>query len=556
MIVAFDKNSNWRYLQKLTSIPIFGIFLVLPLLNSRLDPDIHHDGIMYTAALGASNGLIPNRDFFAQYGFGTPYLQGLWMHLTSDSLLSLRIFTALQLALVALLLFFACQKFLSGLLSFLIAFGWIVQLSARIPWASILVTIVSLSVFLLLFSNAHPKTYLTSVASRVFIAGFVSALGVTFRFQNILLFFMIIVAIYLFESDRKILIPLCLGFFMFCTLFVLFAVKIGFLTSMINQTVVWPSKFYSAPALTKSFITDTLWFPAIFFIVTSIVILLSNISRDASPHKLRLTQMFLVFTFTLFSFAALSQTRDGYLSLRNPKILLMDGTSKFVGFLGFWSASACALLFLCIIYKRFFASSSFPFIENKWVWIAFCGFATLPQLYPLHDQVHLWYITPILLLSSVPILSYFLKVRPASQSWITAILTISIMVSLSTDIKDFKKERIQYVNLAMSGLLGERESVSITDSKMRYLERFAKETKVGFDCAHGMFAGAGERFLSDDPMFVNWGPARQAPISSSSSIFVCSETKSQLAKYASIGFIQKKLWNNSDNTFDAFLVRK
>jgi len=557
------KNSLSRDIKSFRNIDIFvrlflqfGVFFIPALVNSRLDPDIHHDGIMYTAALGASTGLVPNRDFLTQYGFGAPFTQGLWMHFTNSSLLSLRIFTAIQLAIVALLLFYACKKFLSPQISFLIAFGWIIQLSARIPWASIFITMISLCVFLLLFSKVNPDTYLTCVYPRLFLAGFLISLGVTFRFQIFLLFFMILFAVYLFEQNCSGLVPFAVGFMSFSLFFVFLSVLGGFLDAMITQTLIWPSKFYSPPSLTKSFITDLLWFPFVCITVTLLVVLLTNFFRDLSLYRTRLIQIALTLTITISSIAVLAQTRDGYLSLRNPKILLIDGTSKFVGFLGFWSAGTCVMIFFCLLYKRFLVKSAFPILERRWAWIAFCGIAALPQLYPLHDQVHLWYVTPTLLIGCAPVLGHYLKLRPGSRGWIVVLLGFSVVVSAITDLRDFQKARLPYSNIAMTGLLGSPTSVIELDSKMGFLEKNADDNSVGFDCIHGMYAGAGEHFLSNDPMFVNWGLERKIPIIQSSSIYVCNKTRNEINFYKSLGFVENRLWKNQDNSFDAFLSRE
>ena len=72
---------------------------------SRFDPDPHHDGVMFTAALASALGKVPNREFFAQYGPLTPVLQGMWLDLTSPTLFNLRLLHAIILTISALLMF-------------------------------------------------------------------------------------------------------------------------------------------------------------------------------------------------------------------------------------------------------------------------------------------------------------------------------------------------------------------------------------------------------------------------------------------------------------------
>ena len=73
------------------------------LIQARLDPDVHHDGIAFTAALANSTGLKPNLDYFSQYGPVAPIVQGLFLDIFGARLIVLRILTALMLTIIALL---------------------------------------------------------------------------------------------------------------------------------------------------------------------------------------------------------------------------------------------------------------------------------------------------------------------------------------------------------------------------------------------------------------------------------------------------------------------
>lgn len=533
---------------------IFLCFLIFPLLNSRFDPDVHHDGIMYTAALASSKGLMPNRDFFAQYGFGAPFVQGIWMSFTGDSLLSLRVFTAFQLATIALMLFYSCKKFVSAQISFLIAFAWIVQLSARLPWASILSTLCFLSVFLLLYNNKIPRTYLTQSFTRFFSAGVIVAVSSTFRIQNIILFGLLMVAFLVFEK-RGFILPFFFGFSFFLLVFFVFTFQLQILDPMVTQTIVWPAKFYSAPALTKSFITDTLWFPTIFLFISVTVFFLTIVSKNFTNRGTRQLQLMLFSLIGITGVLILIQKRDGHLSLRNPKVLMIDATSKTIGFLGYWSATACVLLVIFIVMTKILKVTPFSALSLESGWIVFLGIAALPQLYPLHDQVHLWYVTPVLLISCLPLLKYVFMKHPRSSVWVTTFLVLSLSLSLFSDLRDFRKERVPYSNIVMAGLMGERSSVKFTDSVMKFLNAHAQESQVGFDCNNGIFSAGGKRFLSNDPMFVNWGPERATPIRQSTNVFICGKKLSEIEHYKRYGFIIQKLWKDSEITYSAFLLR-
>jgi hypothetical protein len=95
----------------------FTNFLTLA-FRANLDPDATHDGIIYPAGLVVSQGGIPNRDVFTQYGPFTHLLHGFWLKITEANLLSLRYFTALLIAISFTLSFLVIKNHLGASLSF------------------------------------------------------------------------------------------------------------------------------------------------------------------------------------------------------------------------------------------------------------------------------------------------------------------------------------------------------------------------------------------------------------------------------------------------------
>ena len=94
-------------------------FLYFAYIHSwEVDP--HHDGIMYTAAVGVYEGKIPHRDFFAQYGPVTPMIQGIWFRITEPTLFNLKLLASFALALIGTLLYVAIKSRLSAITIFFI----------------------------------------------------------------------------------------------------------------------------------------------------------------------------------------------------------------------------------------------------------------------------------------------------------------------------------------------------------------------------------------------------------------------------------------------------
>ena len=102
----------------LRSTPIYVLSAILNLLilapQARLDPDPHHDGVMFAAAVAVSEGKVPNRDVFAQYGPLAPVLHGQILKIFGNQLLNLRLATAVMLTITAVILFALLNKIKQG----------------------------------------------------------------------------------------------------------------------------------------------------------------------------------------------------------------------------------------------------------------------------------------------------------------------------------------------------------------------------------------------------------------------------------------------------------
>ena len=83
------------------SLGIAMVAAVVSLPFARLDFDPHHDGVMVAAAVAVRDGLVVQKDVFAQYGPITPLLQGWVLKLGLDPTLGIRLLNVLAIALVA-----------------------------------------------------------------------------------------------------------------------------------------------------------------------------------------------------------------------------------------------------------------------------------------------------------------------------------------------------------------------------------------------------------------------------------------------------------------------
>ncbi|MDA9863355.1 hypothetical protein N9C58_00105 [bacterium] len=84
-----------------TSLGIAVLTAATALPFSRVDFDPHHDGVMVAAAVAVRDGLMVQKDVFAQYGPVTPLLQGWVLKTGMDPTLGIRLLNIVAIALVA-----------------------------------------------------------------------------------------------------------------------------------------------------------------------------------------------------------------------------------------------------------------------------------------------------------------------------------------------------------------------------------------------------------------------------------------------------------------------
>lgn len=115
-------------------LAIYALFRVY-----SLGPNPYEQGIMYTAAIAAREGLEPNRDFFMQYGPVSSWLQGYWMRLFGPELIQLQLSTMFAVLLLSSVTFFTLRIFLGNTLRNILERALV---NVWPSWGSMVVTLV------------------------------------------------------------------------------------------------------------------------------------------------------------------------------------------------------------------------------------------------------------------------------------------------------------------------------------------------------------------------------------------------------------------------------
>lgn len=500
----------------------------------RLDPDPHHDGVIYGAAVGASQGLIPHKDFFSQYGPMQPLLNGLWLKVFGASMLHLRVFYCVLLVACAWLVYSMLKKYLSTELSLLIPTAWIFTGPFGLPWPSILSTFLAL-ISIKLFEKAilNPRNR-HLVFTLIFSSGMSIGLSVFVRIHILILGFLMITMLLIFVRkkvlSKEIVMPWILGFVSSIGIVFLYLYKSGALKYYVYQSIVWPANFYAKPNLTKSYIVNWLWYPATFMVVL-VAFYLIKLYYERSQSNFKLVKTVSISTVLFISSYFFSiQEKTGSLTLRNPKVLSVTFADRLIHSVGYVTASLVIFITLYLIVKRngTIQKSMDPL---KWVYLVY-GLGVFGQLYPLYDNYHLWMITPIFLLTTSILIS---KKLTENANLAVKCLLLSIILALCVQQADqLGIPRYSYNSEQLRGMESSWISAKGTDLTLLELEDI--ENKIKFKCGNGLYAAANGRYQSQDRDFYVREQNSEMEGNSTEYVFFCHSTRTVYSEYLKQGW--------------------
>jgi hypothetical protein len=517
------------------------VFAQLPILSTiySWEPDQHHDGVMFAVAVAVSQGDLPNRDAFAQYGPVTPLIQGFWLFLTSPTVFNMRRLSVIFVVLISVLMYHLLKKVAGRTLALLLNAAWVLTGPFGLPWSSLITTALSLSVIALISSAISPSQSGRKQAICFGAAGFISAIGIFTRIH----FILIALAIYLFLKLRKgTQSKFRFNYFKFSFLVTLFSIVIimsyfKLLIPYVQQCIIWAfGKYSTAPDLSKKLLVEFLWIPTIAIALLTLLLVLGFSRRTHSTlgKSIALLLVFLIALTTVFSSRL---TRTGEQTLRNPKILLIEGSQKFLYGVGYFAITFLVFLAIYFFVKQKMALQKFPIS----VWVAV---AALGQLYPFFDPHHVWFISPILIIALLNLfdLQEF-RFRGLIQSGLKPMLTIIIVALYVQFVLNTDQTRYQYSSPQMLGMSSIWRSADEVDRTLIAMNTYAIPNSVQFECADGLFAVGNGKYLADSPMFVTWGPTTNAT-KKTKQLFGCYLDSKQIDSYLDDGYtiIFKEAW--------------
>jgi hypothetical protein len=493
----------------LAPIVLVLIELSIGFLQAPWDVDAHHDGIVYGAAVAASEGLMPNSEYFEQYGPLAPSIQGLFLKLTSPSLYNLRIFTVLTVTLIALLIYFSATKVLGVYGGFAVATLWTISSpglhATMLPWSSFYSTLFLIAAIYSI-RKFSPRSYFGidlgySVAAGLMVLASLCRINVLGTIGALALVLVV-------KREWRALCASIVGFSVVFALFNIIGAFNGFLRDFYYQCIVWAFGTYSTNGAedTKGHIVNTLMYLTIPFFGLMVVFLSKFLKAKLG--------IFVVLTL-LFATLLTQNLETDHKSYANPIFLFLfisEHTHYMFSYFG---------IFISIFASVYYLKRKSITLEK--LSIAVIGGSVLFQLYPSPDPLHLWWVAPVALITFFSIVSddmkiTFLQINRRGFSHLASILVIVMGVML---YQQAQIPRFSFVSSTLQNMQGTSAEDKDLDVTLKLIEGQSIKGEVGFDCRDGIYAAAGSSYLPKGKDFVSWSPKPDFRLFDLKYIYVC-----------------------------------
>ena len=525
-------HSLYSYFKRFLAVFVFmaGSFAII--MQYRWNPDPHHDGIMFTAAVAFKQGLRPNVDFFSQYGPLAPVLQGLGLQVFGSTLFGLRIFTAALLIFTGAMFTFRAFQVYGLRVACLLWTCWSLTGPMGLPWSSVISTF--LIVFVLFVSFGYrsqtiffrPQVFLFTsqlliIGSliRIHLVVIVALIGLTLVFKR--------------SSLPKGFTAKWISLSVATTLFLIFfLLEFEVLGAYFAQSFVWAISHYSTPALTLTYFSGLTWFVIIPTTVFALCLLLNKFGSFPNKIKYPITIVSLSILCSLLIYANAYTNRETE-SLFDPRYFFIEFFRRFSLMLDYLPVTLLALAITLLLFKK--QRLLQPNHLSNLILLSI-GLGTLAQLYPLFDPWHLWMISPAIIMSLLLLRTEQMAHAPYSKS--LGYISIVVILALSVNFSEaLKSQTYEFRSLVLDGMTSSRGDAHALDETMLAIERANLETRsVRFLCGDGLYASASQIYLSQGPLFVDWNLDKSPLDSQVRLIFVCDYTQDAINQYLKSGW--------------------
>jgi hypothetical protein len=514
----------------------------------RLNPDPHHDGVQFAAAVGVADGLKIQSQVFEQYGPVSAWIQGITLKVFGSTLLNLRIENALLLTLAGLLLlriFFILN--IPKSVSVLACLVWAVSCPVSSvypgafgfwPWSSVFALVLLLDNAAVLLRSQKRRKVLTDW--ELYLAGATCSVLIFTRFQvGIAAVFVnvALIAVGLGRSssrDRfvrvaKYLTALGVGVGYFLAIL---AIQ-GSLASFSEQIIFGPIRQYVNPFDWQ--------FAKIYYLFGSLPILISVLVTTLIWRKFskKISFLFLALSTALLSFFMYigNWNNNAYLNRFETWRAILDVQGIAFLFTSVVVFLVLGFLGLCFIFTHDFyypllssesevgralrkiarvlgtspklvARYSTPIQASRrqrmavMATLLFLELPFLVQLYPIADVYHLWWAVPLFTVLIPYLLTNFVS-RDGVKAILLSILLPALVSSSIMFVGLLKVPRMEILSGALKGMQVEGQYIPSYFAVDAALKDLAPRS-VRFFCRDGLISSWTGSYLQVDASYVNW----------------------------------------------------
>jgi hypothetical protein len=517
----------------------------------RADPEPQHSGFVYAQSIAVSNGLIPNRNFLSPYGVIGPILNGAWIKLIGDSLFGLLFFYGLLTIVIGYLIQRICSRYVGRSLAVLLNLTWVITLATTMPWPSIISTLLCLFSLTVLLENRE-KLQSFSNSSSLFLIPVIIALQLASLTRIHLILVPAAISLFLLiyrESlNGKIIRYWFLGNLLSGSLFILILHLSGALPGYIEQVIVWPLTEFAHPRFNISWWFSFIWFPLFFLLLLSMIFMgLKIISLDKNILTMSYLTLVTSIFYTSYYFSQKSFRDVNINTLRNLSGLIKN-TSVNSQFIVGYCAGMFFVVGLCInlvllVKNRFWRLKECLSLEN--FLMILMGISGLMQLYPLRDNVHLWFISPLLIVPSIYYFKLLVTNIRSISSILVLILSCFVFVQCVAINRFLDMDRVPLKSYELRGMVGRADFHLDVDKTMQQIDTRISGRVLRNNCVDSLYSIGRGKYLSIDGNFaansfgnfVQRVPRVDTIETSPKFVFECRVTNSQIENFRQKGLI-------------------
>ena len=480
------------------------------------DPDPHHDGIQLAPAIGVLEGKHIHGELFEQYGPVWVWIKALFLAFLGPELINLRYMAAIMAVATCFMIFkislriigsYTLSLLLTGIWVFTSpAFNTINNLNFPLwPWPSLLLNLTILMLFNTFLSDFNLKDLNYQKISAV-LTSFLITVCLFTRLQiGLILILGISFIIYKYQGKSKIIVAYYLvSLMLFVSSVMIYLISTNSLSYFFLQTVTGPLNTYVSP-ISASYI-----FVNFCLGVIPLVFYLFIIKRFSSGNlHVKFFSVFLTIFLGLFVIYVGKIWDKFYFNKFSITRAILDIQSHSIIYFSFTFCGFFAVMFFLghlnhrtlnshMSYLKTFSKS-----DRLLNVVAIFSSFSLIQAYPIQDIYHLWWASPVLLISSMYLLRFLGFDKKTLTSMSIACFLPIIVFGISSFATQVQIPRITSYFGSLRGMQIQESKFSDFESANSFVAGLGELNGI-YNCPDALFSVWSGKYRATDGNYVSW----------------------------------------------------